>query len=303
MSSRNKGRVLVITHDAGGSEIIAGYIRTHAKQYEFLSYVAGPAARIFRREQLPFETIADDLKHIRGVVAKHRDAAFVLLGTGWMTKIESRALAEAKKCGLKGVVYLESWVNYRERFGYPKSKWRKNLPDEIWVGDEYALHLARRCFAPHTRIRLVPNQYFVNVKRRFNAYGRNAPRPDALLFLNDTVPEARVLFSDLLSVLSCEKDRSLYVLLRFHPADNRSRYDKIIKRYRGQVRVEKSHENDIVRDLLRARLVIGTETVAMVPAALVGKKTINIVPSWKTSMLPFPQIIRMENIMEALRLI
>src|SRR5215471_9179367 len=270
MSSKNRKRVLVIAHDAGGTEVIAGYIRTHAKQYDFCSYIAGPAVRIFRREHLPFKTIKDGPKQIGSIVARHRDAAFALLGTGWMTTIEADALVKTKQSGLKTVVYLESWTDYRERFGYPKQDWRNKLPDEIWVGDEYAQQLATNLLVPYTSVRFVRNQYLVDIKKRFNLLQRGAAQPTAVLFLSDAVPEARRLFAALLFGLSLSENRDLYVLLRFHPADKRSRYDKIIQRYRGQVRVQKSRDSDIVRDLLMAKVVVGTESVAMVPAALVG---------------------------------
>jgi hypothetical protein len=303
MSSKNRKRVLVIAHDAGGTEVIAAYIRTHAKQYDFCSYIAGPAVRIFRREHLPFKAIKDGPKQIGTIVATHRDCAFALLGTGWMTEIEAEALVKAKQTGVKAVVYLESWTDYRKRFGYPKKNWRDKLPDELWVGDEYAQQLATNLFVPYTSVRFVRNQYFVDIKERFNLLHRGAPQPNALLFLSDAVPEARQLFAALLFGLSLRENRDLYVLLRFHPADKRCRYDKIIQRYRGQVRVRKSRDSDIVRDLLMAKAVIGTESVAMVPAALVGKKTINVLPLRRKSVLPFPQIARTRSVEEALRLI
>src|SRR6516164_11654529 len=114
MSSKNRKQVLVIAHDAGGTEVIVGYIKTHTTQYDFRSYIAGPAVSIFRREHLPFRTITHGPKQIGSIVARHRDAAFALLGTGWMTRIEADALAKAKQTGLQAVVYLESWSDYRK---------------------------------------------------------------------------------------------------------------------------------------------------------------------------------------------
>src|SRR3990167_3712864 len=56
---KNKPSVLVVTCDAGGAEVIAAYVKKHAHEKNFHSYVAGPAVRIFRRLELPFHLIED----------------------------------------------------------------------------------------------------------------------------------------------------------------------------------------------------------------------------------------------------
>ena len=42
------------------------------------------------------------------------------------------------------MVYLDHWMNYRERFGYPSQGWQKNVPAELWVGDSHALTLVKK---------------------------------------------------------------------------------------------------------------------------------------------------------------
>ncbi len=296
-----KKKVLVVTHDAGGSEIIAAYVKKHLLEKDFHVYAAGPGARVFRREDIPFKKVPIAKKGLSRLVQKNKDVEFVLLGTGWMTTIERDALVEAKKNNLKTVVYLESWSGYRERFGYPEKSWQKNLPNEMWVGDKHASVIAKNCF-PQTKIKLVPNQYFHSFVKRYRDARASHMKDRGILFLSDVAPGLEQIFETLLAIL-VKKKNSLSLYIRFHPADDRTRYDAIIKKYLKQIQVKKSTENDIVRDLLRARVVIGTETVAMAVASLSGIKTISITPPGKKSQLPFSEIIHVRRVRDIANLI
>ena len=298
---RRSSFVLVVVHDAGSAEVIAAYISKHTKHTNFVSYVAGPAERIFRRERIPFHRIQDIKRDIIRVLKKYDNAEYVLLGTGWMTKIEFETLIEAKKIGIKTVVYLDSWTNFRKRFGYPDQNWRKNIPDELWVGDKYAMSTAKRYFK-NTTLRLVPNQYIRNLVKRYRARNKFFSDPGSILFISGIVSVEEELLKETLIRLS-GKDSPSTLRIRFHPTDSRKRYDEIIKRYRGKVYVQKSQEDDIVEDLVRAHMVIGTESMAMAAATLVGINVISVLPVGHKRILPFPDIIRVRNPDEAARLI
>ncbi len=286
-------KVLVIAHDAGAAEIIGAYVKKQSERFDFHCYVAGPARIIFRRLKISSRKISPDKKEITRIIRSHADVKFVLLGTGWMTRVEFDALIEAKNFGLKTVVYLESWVNYRERFGYPEKKWQKNLPDEIWVGDKYAFVMAKKYF-PNTEIKFVTNQYFLAVVKQYRALRSLHKKDRGILFLSDVAVGVESALETILVFLA-EKKRPSSLLIRFHPADDRTRYDVLIKKYSEWVHIEKSTQKDIVRDLLRAKVVIGTETVAMVGAVLSGITTISIATIGKKPQLPFAEIIRIRR--------
>lgn len=280
---------MVVAHDAGAAEVIAAYIQKHAKSTDFVSYVAGPAERVFRRKHIPFHRISNSKKDILCIIKKYSNASYVLLGTGWMTAIEVDVLVEAKKINIKTVVYLDSWTNYKERFGYPKKNWKKNLPDELWVGDEYALIRARRHFKK-IPIRFVPNQYFKNIVMRYKKRHR-AVSPRTVFFVSGIIGGEEQLLQDILVRLSRYSESSI-LRIRFHPTDSRKRYDVIIKKYARNIRIQKSRESDIVEDLVRARVVIGTESMVMAVAALVGIKTVSLLSRGREQILPFPNILR-----------
>ena len=289
-------KILVVTHDAGGAEVIAAFVKRHAKKMQFRVYAAGPSVKVFKRLSLPTRLIKDTKASIHAAVEKNTDVDMALLPMpGWMTKIEIRALEEAKKAGLKAVVYIDSWIRYKERFGYAEKNWRQNLPDEFWAGDNYALKLAKKAY-PKIPVRFVRNEYFEAIKKRYKILKKESPnktKTPVILFLSAPELTSRDIFEELIAHLVHTSRHVLRV--RFHPADDTKRYDKIIKQHKV-VRVEKSTEKDIVRDIARARIVIGTETVAMVAAVLVGKKVISILPKRQKSYLPFPQITRVHRV-------
>lgn len=269
-----KQKVLVVTHDAGGSEIIGAYVRKNRATKEFRVFTNGPGARVFRRLGVPFSRIRDDRGAIKKVVERNTDCNLALLALpGWMTRIELTALEESKRAGIRTVVYLEDWTAYRERLGHTVRDWRY-LPDELWAGDKAALRIARKEFARlPVSIKLVPNEYFRSVTARYRAL-RKKYTTRSILFLSSAWGTSAV-FSDLLKLLSANNINAP-VRIRFHPADDRTRYDHLIRRHRGSITIEKSKEKDVTEDLARARIVVGNRTVALVLSALCGLPTVDI---------------------------
>ena len=302
MKQSKKKKIIVITHDAGGAEIIAAHSAKQRGEFLLLAFVAGPAQKIFAREHIPHKSVPSTPPGIAKLLEQHSDAGFLLAGSGWMTMIECTAVNEAKKIGLKSVVYLESWNNYRERFGYPSANWKENLPDEFWVGDKEALALAKKFF-PKTPIKLKLNQYFINTTTRYKALRAKRKHHNKILFLSDVSALSTKTLTGLLSVMAKSTRKSLTLTIRFHPADDRTRYDTLIKKYKDSVHITCSTQKDIARDLSQARLVIGTETVALVVAVLAGIKTVNILPAKVKSQLPFSKIIRVTNATQIANLI
>ncbi len=280
--------IIVIAHDAGGAEIVSAYVRAHRDQYRFTCFVAGPAMKIFRKKHVAAQLVADH-DSFPQLLAAYHDVAFVLAGTG-DSGMELNAIRAARSLGIKTIAYLDHWVNYRERFKYPASDWESHLPDEIWVGDQMAKKMADEYF-PRTVVRLVPNPFFLEVRRDYAIARRGLPRPKAILFMSEPVPygESQIL-EDTLAFFA-EHVPGADFIIRFHPRESRNKHDAIIAKHRRGLHIIKSRHPFIVDDLARARVVIGMESVALVAAVLCGKKTASFIPDVTRSLrLPFPQI-------------
>ncbi len=289
-----KKNILAIANDAGGAEIMGAYLKANRKELSLHAYISGPAVNVFKRLRLPHEPAPHSYGALEKLIAAHARADLTLIGTGWMTTLERDALAIAEKLGMKTAVYLESWMSYKPRFGYPKKGWNKNIPSTIWVGDRYAYAIAKREF-PRTTVSLVNNEYFAGIKARYKNF--RGKKTKDILFLSNKDRYTKMVFEKLLAYCAHTK-RPPTIRVRFHPADDRAQFDALIRAYPGKV--IKSKGRDIVRDLVHARIVIGTETTAMAAAAIVGKKTVSIVLPGAPSTLPFERIIKVSSVEKAL---
>jgi hypothetical protein len=287
-----KEQLLVVVHDAGGASVIAHYLKN--KKPRFVAYAGGPARAIFRELGIPTHSLGAS-SDVKKVVASHA-AKTLLTATGWMTQIERDALASAKDHGMHTIVYLDSWNDYRERFGFPSAGWRENLPAEIWAGDSYAYALAKKYFK-RVRIRAVPNRYFTDLTAR---YRKERKRSDALVLMGDAVPGVAEKFARFLNGLHPEHKR-LPIIIRPHPAEKTGTYRALMLKWGKRIRI--SRNTDIVKDLARAKVVIGTESVAMVAALLVGKRVISIAHMRREPFLPYKKILRVDKPEDAAELI
>lgn len=304
--NKSKKNILVVCHDAGAAEIISAYVKKNAARYNFYCLVLGPAKKIFGKKGLARFIIskASGLKRLRQKGAV--DA--LLCGTSWVSGTAREAVSKAKKEGIKSVVYLDHWTNYRERFGYPKKNWRQNLPDEIWAGDASAAALARRYFKP-TICKLAPNEYFREIKIQYRAARKKiGKKGNDVLFMSEPMMLAHKTFYepgytfDEMAVLKkvldtlAEKKVENSIVIGYHPAEKKDKYRALLARYKNKLRFRRQSGNRL-EDLARAKLVIGRRSMALAIAALCGKKTISFIPDPKMSFpLPFKRIIRVRNI-------
>lgn len=293
-------RVLVIAHDAGGAEVIAAYIASRKDASGYHGYVAGPAVAVFQRYGLPATPFHGERGELLEALERVRPD-MVLTGTGWMTTIEGDAIDVAHEKGVRVVSYLESWVNYRERFGYPTPGWKRHLPDELWVGDVPAKEMAERLFLG-IPVRLVPNQYFRSIARSYRALrGPKKHRQTQFLFLSDAVPGVELLLDAVCQHIK-EHAWSGTLLVRLHPADPKDRYTGLIARY-PEVRVRVQEGGTLEEALATVQLVLGAETVAMVASVLCRVPTLSLRITKGSLVLPFPEIVSAHTLPAFLRLL
>src|SRR5450830_372042 len=143
----------VVCHDAGAANLVFAWLRAIARSgadtNKWRLCLDGPAARLWRQSPIPGASVSDDLA---GVL----DGAHTLLsGTGWASRLEHEARVLAAQRGVRSIAAIDHWVNYRARF---ERGGETCLPDEIWVGDEFALAEVRRAL-PSVPARQLPNLY------------------------------------------------------------------------------------------------------------------------------------------------
>lgn len=299
-----KPQVLIVAHDAGGAEILAAWCTTHRNDHELFIAVQGPAARIFQRDRL-------NLPHVElEFMERFRRNDFVLTATSLEADLERRAIALAKRHRIHSVSFLDHWDLYRERFGNVDS-WRNGLPDEIWVGDEYAFSFALQQGFAENRLRQVVNPYFEAIKNLGARGEKNHQGRGRILYVCEPISrklaaafaEKAPLYHDELaimenflqtSVLHREKIES--VTLRLHPSEQKAKYEEIVRQFQPAVPVVFSGEALLADDVLNHSVVIGIESNALVIASLLGKPAFSCITGkqWQIS-LPHKEIRRLDT--------
>ncbi|MEN9558541.1 MAG: hypothetical protein RL141_910 [Candidatus Parcubacteria bacterium] len=289
--------VIVYAHDAGGAMILASYIRAQAKKTRFRVFALGPAVRIFRTARIP---LASRVRTPHAVLRDARRALTdsaptrLLCGTGGAPRHELDLIRAARAAGVHTAAFLDHWVYYRERFGAPSAGWRKNLPDEIWVGDREAERRASALLGRDARIRFVSNPYFADIRRQ--ARPRTSRTPNALLFISEPVGPRTIHAEgysekDFLTALLAHRRTHwphVRVTIRLHPSERRTRYQTLLRGQDARVTVSPASRT-LVDDLSRAFLVVGMESMALVIAGMCGKTVMRFLSKHRRSdRLPIP---------------
>jgi hypothetical protein len=271
--------VCVVSHDAGGAEILASYVAQNALECRFV--LAGPALQVFQRR-----LGAVNVEPLAEAIAA---SAWCLFGTGWQSDLEWQALGAAKRLGKRAVSFLDHWVNYPERF---ERGGERRLPDEIWAGDEEARALARRHF-PGTPVKLVPNPYFADVEREIARLeaglpARQAGGGRALFVCENLTGIGQLRFGDERHYGYTEFDALEYffsrapelgiesVRIRPHPSDPAGKYGALIAAHAPLA--EPGGDRPLLEEIAAADLVAGCESMALVSALIARRRVVCCVP-------------------------
>jgi hypothetical protein len=272
--------VAIVSHDAGGAEILSSYLRR--ERVPSLLVLEGPALGIFERKLGSLPRVELDEAVSR--------ASWVLCGTGWQSDLEWRAIRHAREAGKRVVAFLDHWINYRERF---ERHGELCMPDELWVGDDYAARIARGQFSD-IPIQLVKNPYFDDIREDLKALRDSAsPRADGcvILYVCEPMREPGLrLFGDERYFGYVEEEAVEYFLhnldaiaadvarvkIRPHPAEPPGKYEWVLGQ--GSAPIELSVGTTLAEDVAGADVVVGCESMAMVVGLIAGKRVVSAIP-------------------------
>lgn len=307
-------KILVVAHDAGEANILSSLIKKYRKDFNWISCLAGPAKDIFLRKKIDLYTDLVDVKNnnVDNLVKSLRPD-LILTGTGKGSDSKIDFIRAGQKNNIKTASFLDHWCNYKERFGYP-GKWRVNLPDLILVGDKWAYKVALKNGFPQKTLIQVENPYFEEIikeakrikKKRIK---RKRDNKIKILYVSEPIyihalkeyndpyywgyTEYEVL-KDLFKIIKLVQTNLLLELkVRLHPAERTNKYSKLLKnkKYQGIrkfILISKPAVNSLLNDCIKADVVIGSATMALVVALLIGKKAISYIPANK-QVCPLPQ--------------
>jgi hypothetical protein len=296
-------RWLIAAHDAGGAEVVSAWVRRHPEnEYRYL--LGETAKRIFA------DKLRTDPVHASG--SEITDDAFdgvgfVLAGSSWSSDLEKRVVRDARRRHIPSAVYLDHWINYRERFGYPRTGWMTNLPDSLWCGDEEALRIAESLKMGVT-VTLVPNPYLEDLAEEFASLKKTqgAPVYDFLYVAEpirdhmekDTGNPLHLGYDEFtalryaLETLTSPGSALRRLLLRTHPAERSDKYDALVSASPASIQIDVSSKTKLLEDIARCYEVIGCESMAMAIARSLGRRIYTAIPpGGRPCVLPFLDII------------
>jgi len=298
--------IAVISHDAGGAEMISNYIAQTNLKFKCKFSLSGPAINVFHKNLGALDNVSYQI-----AVDK---SEWLLCGTSWQSEIEWNAIKYSRKKKKRSIAFIDHWVNYNERFI------RNNieiLPDEIWVGDSYAEDLARRKF-PSLVVKLFKNPYLTNIRSELKKIENNKvyslnnginilyvcePVAEHMLlqhgnerFLGYTEHDALHYFLENVNLLG---ENIADIVVRPHPSES----DALIK-YKwafNNFNIKLGGKLSLLEEIVKSDIVVGCESMAMVVGLEANKQVISsIPPNGLKCKLPHTEITQLSDIINRL---
>ena len=281
--------VAIVSHDAGGAEILSSWLLRCPEQYCLV--LDGPAMAVFQKKIGNYK-----ISSLREAIDR---CDWVLCGTSWQSNLERQTIALAKTAGKRVVSFLDHWVNYKERF---QEQGVTVVPDEIWVGDADGEKLAREIF-PDLPVVLKDNAYLEDIQIELEkmqlAYARDSNQCSALYVCEPIRKHAHLQYGDERFWGYSEEDALKYFIknisavginvttikIRPHPSEGRNKYDWA--RQAGTLTIEIGGGRALLEEIMEADVVVGCASMAMVVGLLAKKRVIcSIPPGGRMCALP-----------------
>ena len=289
----------VVCHDAGGAEMVSEWLLQES--IPFCACLAGPAEDIFQKKFTQYnKTNFDEL---------FSQSDWILCGSSWQSDIEKKAVKRSHDLGFFVAVCLDHWVNYEDRFLSDRTL---TLPSEIWVSDEYAFKLVTNLF-PNTPIKVIDNPYLRRIKTELDTARESEFSSDIDIlyvcepikehskikygdenFLGYTEETALHFFFDNIHLISSGYTR---VVIRPHPSEPANKYDWAKSKNSASLDICIGGDQPLLSEIMRSKIVVGCESMAMVVALTAGRKVYSSIPNkGRDCVLPHEGILMMKDI-------
>jgi len=292
-------KILVLVHDAGGAELLSALIHEYQDSYVWrvVTTANSPAHLIFIKGGLErFLNLYDP-----GQIAPGYFDSFsydiVFFNPGW-NAFPREILPKLNLGRRKSAAFLEHWLDYRERFGYPEDGWRSALPDFTVVCDSKAYELASNY--DFQNVVKLKNYHLCNQRKQFEALTKQMEdESDTLLFLSQTVDDAEMcrqydgnftyighyereaitgIVDNFEALTDCLGVHNLKI--RLHPSKTEFGHQDVLQRIDVvKLEVERAQDKNLLESIAGARVVVGMNSMALFTSHLCGKPAISFIPN------------------------
>jgi len=270
-------KILVVSHDAGGAEVISSFIKKN--NLKCFYKLSGPAIKIFKSKIKKIPTLKNKSK-----------LDLIVTGTSLKNSNEIDSIKYAKLKKIYSISFLDHWVNYKNRFVRNK---KIILPDEMILGDRISLNIAKKEFKDKkVKLKLKTNEYLKNLQKFKNNKSNNK-----IVYLSSNMDSVNYKCSDKYILLRSITKISKFltnkkineIIIRKHPSESSNKYKLIGRNIKKQRNIKVSIDNskNLSKTLSKAKYVFGHETMGLVVAKLLKKYTFNLkIKGIKTTIPP-----------------
>jgi hypothetical protein len=295
-------KVLVVSQDAGGAEIVSSWVQQNPlNEYQFI--LKEPAKNIFEKKMADVQN--NSIIELKNLINK---SDFVITGTSASSDFEKRTILISKKLNTRSVTFLDYWYGFRGRFLLDH---RLILPDEIWVGDNYAFDIAKKEL-PEANIILKSNPYIDDILEEVEKEEQIVKRSGGTLKILYLCQPYNQIYRDkkgkkrrltekialgyFFQAFTFKEKSNIEIIIRLHPLENLNKYKKIIDAHSAHLKITVSHEKKLVEDLLWANLAVGMHAQALAVAVAMDKKVFHSIPEGaQPCALPHNEIMPFRN--------
>jgi len=289
------------------------------KQHDFNidAFVTGHAKEFLAQRKIQAHSIeTTDVTELQHFCQRY-DAVFI--GNSENRKsLSFNILDISKKLSITSFCFVDSSVNHKYRFAGLTSNPLQHKPDYIFVPDEYCKKLYLELGFKEKSIFPLGHPFYENVARersrlkklsarskRIELFGEENFSKKIIVFLGETLAgfdrqrdvyqehwtlgkechskyKIHIALESLIKALQKYDKDNLHLVLRLHPKNQTSDFKPYLSFF------DQTSQNSDPLDLIYfADIIIGVETSLMTEAAILGKKTLSIVPnSSLTSAIP-----------------
>jgi len=266
-----KRNLLIVSHDAGGANQIYYFLKV--KKIKYRLFARGPAKKIFKKK--------NDKTNINNLIEK---SEIILFGSGIGT-VEYKILQKSILKKKYTIVFLENWVNLKERIKRTKNSL---LPNEIWVSDNSAFLLIKRYFKDKIKIKKVPNYYLESFKKKNNIIKKKNIKKNKIIYLSPNYDLSGItnkyrkkkdlkifhIFLSKINILKkIIKQDSLFIDVLLHPAEKKNKYNSFTKKKFKFIKIlPKKKLNNII---FNYNYAVSTNSYSLLVSKKLGLTTFN----------------------------
>lgn len=279
---KRKFKIIFSAEQKGGFDIflpVIKRIKNNKKIDVFLFLDNKEIYELAKKQKIACKLLTNhSLEKIKKIVKKiNPDIIFTDTNdTDFDFSIDKKFLKTAKEFNKPTVSIVDSWVNYGGRFGVKL----EYLPDNILAIDQKMKEELSSIGIPSNIIKITGSprfDKFSNIKK--------TKVENLIVFYSqpffEKKPNEIEIFRDIVNALEKMYPKK-EIIIKFHPTreenkKDRKKYDNIIKN--SILKIKKAEKNIKAEDLTKkAELIIGINSIALVDAALMGKRVISYQP-------------------------